>query len=717
MMLQPGTYLQDRYEILSLIGTGGMSEVYQAKCHTLNRLVAIKVLKEEYSQDVNFVSKFKMEAQAAAGLSHPNIVSVYDVVDEGSLHYIVMELIEGITLKSYILKKGRLGVKETIGIAIQVAQGIAAAHDQHIVHRDIKPQNMIISRDGKVKVADFGIARAVSAQTVGVNAVGSVHYISPEQARGGLSDRRSDIYSFGITMFEMVTGCLPFDGDNPVAIALAHLEDPLPAPSRLNPEVTPSLDRIIMKCASKRPDRRYQDAYELVADLRRALVDPEDHFLKKEPEYNESSPTVVRGEEEVNQVREAARRSALAAEMETGDGDQDVRLYQREPDRPNPKQTGIPRTPARKKVDHDDVNPQMERLLTTIGVVAAILIVVVVVVIFAKLGGIFNLGSGGRESKPAVVTEEAAGTEESLSATECVVPDLLGRTEEEAEEKLREASLKIRYEYEESEDGKKGLVIRQSVKEGTVVTKQSEITVTIGEGSGQLDLTELELESMNRTEAEAALTAKRLKVTIQEESSDTIEKDKVIRYEPSKADPGEEVRLFVSSGPAVPMVPMPKITGLSEENAKVVLEAVGLQLGERKEQKDPDTKKGTILVQDIPEKTGTPEGTAVGYTVSAGTGTRFVAVVNDDFQLQDYFGPSSGETYVEIAIVMKQVVNGVTVTKTIMEPREMGGGITLPIHYNIEGADGVLNGELQVQDRTHDRILKTYQLQFVEVDL
>lgn len=717
MMLQPGTYLQDRYEILSLIGTGGMSEVYQAKCHTLNRLVAIKVLKEEYSQDANFVSKFKMEAQAAAGLSHPNIVSVYDVVDEGSLHYIVMELIEGITLKSYILKKGRLGVKETIGIAIQVAQGIAAAHDQHIVHRDIKPQNMIISRDGKVKVADFGIARAVSAQTVGVNAVGSVHYISPEQARGGLSDRRSDIYSFGITMFEMVTGCLPFDGDNPVAIALAHLEDPLPAPSRLNPEVTPSLDRIIMKCASKRPDRRYQDAYELVADLRRALVDPEDHFLKKEPEYNESSPTVVRGEEEVNQVREAARRSALAAEMETGDGDQDVRLYQREPDRPNPKQTGIPRTPARKKVDHDDVNPQMERLLTTIGVVAAILIVVVVVVIFAKLGGIFNLGSGGRESKPAVVTEEAAGTEESLSATECVVPDLLGRTEEEAEEKLREASLKIRYEYEESEDGKKGLVIRQSVKEGTVVTKQSEITVTIGEGSGQLDLTELELESMNRTEAEAALTAKRLKVTIQEESSDTIEKDKVIRYEPSKADPGEEVRLFVSSGPAVPMVPMPKITGLSEENAKVVLEAVGLQLGERKEQKDPDTKKGTILVQDIPEKTGTPEGTAVGYTVSAGTGTRFVAVVNDDFQLQDYFGPSSGETYVEIAIVMKQVVNGVTVTKTIMEPREMGGGITLPIHYNIEGADGVLNGELQVQDRTHDRILKTYQLQFVEVDL
>ncbi|MFR4579088.1 MAG: protein kinase domain-containing protein [Clostridium fessum] len=281
MMLKPGTYLQDRYEILSLIGTGGMSEVYQAKCHTLNRLVAIKVLKDEYSQDANFVSKFKMEAQAAAGLSHPNIVSVYDVVDEGSLHYIVMELIEGITLKSYILKKGHLGVKETIGIAIQVAQGLAAAHDQHIVHRDIKPQNMIISRDGKVKVADFGIARAVSSQTIGVNAVGSVHYISPEQAKGNYSDGRSDLYSLGITMYEMLTGKLPFDGDNPVSVALAHLEEPVQPPSRINPEVSASLDRIILKCTQKKPERRYQNAYELIADLRHALVDPNDDFLKK----------------------------------------------------------------------------------------------------------------------------------------------------------------------------------------------------------------------------------------------------------------------------------------------------------------------------------------------------------------------------------------------------------------------------------------------------
>lgn len=243
-MLRSGMYLQNRYEILEQIGSGGMSEVYKARCHKLNRLVAIKVLKAEFSDDASFVSKFKIEAQAAAGLSHPNVVSVYDVVDEGVLHYIVMELIEGITLKNYICKKGRLDVREAIGIAIQVAQGMAAAHEQHIIHRDIKPQNMIISRDGKVKVADFGIARAVSSQTIGATAMGSVHYISPEQARGGYSDERSDIYSLGITIYEMVTGHVPFDGENTVTVALAHIEAPLLPPSRLNPAVPPSSRRL-----------------------------------------------------------------------------------------------------------------------------------------------------------------------------------------------------------------------------------------------------------------------------------------------------------------------------------------------------------------------------------------------------------------------------------------------------------------------------------------
>lgn len=634
-MLQPGTYLQGRYEILSLIGTGGMSEVYQARCHTLNRLVALKVLKEEYSQDSNFVSRFKLEAQAAAGLSHPNIVNVYDVVDEGSLHYIVMELIEGITLKSYILKKGHLGIKETIGIAIQVAQGMAAAHDQRIVHRDIKPQNMIISRDGKVKVADFGIARAVSSQTIGTNAVGSVHYISPEQAKGGYSDARSDIYSMGITIYEMVTGMLPFDGENTVTIALAHLEKPMLPASRQNPEVTPSLDRIILKCTSKKPENRYQDAYELVADLRHALVDPEDHFLKKEPETDEGSPTRVHGKEELTLILDGHRKkSAKEPEWEAGAGGSS-----------GGKQSG------RKK--SGDVNPQMERLLTGMGIVAAIIIVAVVIVIFMRLGGIFHLGSSPGSQQQ---TESAAETQESLSSTECLVPGLKGLTEAQAQAKLEEVSLKIRYEYADSEDEDEGRVIGQNIEEGTVVAKQSEVIVTIGEGSGKLDLSGLELETRTADEAKALLEAQKLVVVVAEEYNEAIEKGQVLRYHPEKADPGETVTLVVSAGPEVPMVPMPEIVGMTEENARVVLDTFGLTLGERREEKSETVEKGKILFQAVEAKTETPEGTAVGYTISLGKGTRFVAAVNDDFQLKDLFGPSSGNTFIEVSIVMKQVV-------------------------------------------------------------
>ena len=304
-MIKIGMMIGDRYEILEKIGTGGMSDVYKAKCHKLNRYVAIKVLKQEFSENANFVSKFRIEAQAAAGLMHPNIVNVYDVGEENGIYYIVMELVEGITLKKYIEKKARLSYKEAVSIAIQVSMGIEAAHNNHIIHRDIKPQNMIISRDGKVKVADFGIARAVSSQTIGATAIGSVHYISPEQARGGFSDSRTDIYSLGITMFEMVTGTVPFDGDNTVSIALAHLEQAVTPPSQLNPEVPVSLDRIIMKCTQKKPEKRYSDVYELIADLRHALVDPDDDFVTEEPEVDTSSPTMVISNDELSQIKQA----------------------------------------------------------------------------------------------------------------------------------------------------------------------------------------------------------------------------------------------------------------------------------------------------------------------------------------------------------------------------------------------------------------------------
>lgn len=252
-MLRKGMFLADRYEILEQIGNGGMSDVYKAKCHKLNRYVAIKVLKPEFSQDISFVSKFRVEAQSAAGLSHPNVVNVYDVGEENGIHYIVMELVEGITLKKYIEKRGKLPYKEAVSIAIQVANGMEAAHKHHIVHRDIKPQNIIISKEGKVKVTDFGIAKAATSSTINSSAaMGSVHYMSPEQARGGYSDERSDIYSFGITLYEMLTGKVPFDGDTTVAVAVQHIQDAIPAPSEIAEDVPLSVDKIVLKCTQKK---------------------------------------------------------------------------------------------------------------------------------------------------------------------------------------------------------------------------------------------------------------------------------------------------------------------------------------------------------------------------------------------------------------------------------------------------------------------------------
>lgn len=711
-MLRLGMYLQDRYEILDQIGSGGMSEVYRAKCHKLNRLVAIKVLKEEFSLDSNFVSKFKMEAQAAASLSHPNIVSVYDVVDDGDLHYIVMELIEGITLKSYILKKGQLGVKETIGIAIQVAQGIAAAHDQHIVHRDIKPQNIIISRDGKVKVADFGIARAVSTQTMGVTAVGSVHYISPEQARGGYSDSRSDIYSLGITMYEMLTGTVPFDGENTVTIALAHLEEMIPSPGELNREVTRSLDRIILKCTQKKPDRRYQDAYELVADLRHALVDPDDEFLKREPEFDESSPTVIIGGEELGAIKEGRMgqtdpSGSYLPEEDVWDSPQRKPAELEVP--PIRRRTGK-KKPKKKE---PDLSPGIERILTLVGIVAAIIIAVVVIVFVVKLSGIFNVGSGKQETH---TTESSAGVTESLKSTECLVPDLLGMKADEAGAALQKESLTAVYEYEDSDDSKKDLVIRQSLDPHTVTAKQTRVTLTIGKGSDQVDLTTLGLETMTADEAQAALKTQGLNAVIKEEPSDTVAKDQVLRYDPQKASKGDSITVFVSSGPAVPMTRVPNLSGKTESEAQTILETLKLSMGTKTEEKSADVPKGKIIRQDVAPDTDAPEGTVVNYTLSIGKGTKYVAAVNDDYPLRDMFGPSSGDTKITVQIVMKQTVGGKEVSKTIMQPREMSGDITIPVHYNIEGADGVLTGTLQILNLTNNTVLKTYPLEFVEVD-
>lgn len=725
-MLRPGVFLQDRYEILEQIGSGGMSVVYKAKCHKLNRLVAIKVLKEEFSSDSNFVSKFKMEAQAAAGLSHPNIVSVYDVIDEGKLHYIVMELIEGITLKTYISKKGKLEVKESIGIAIQVAQGIAAAHEQHIIHRDIKPQNMIISRDGKVKVADFGIARAVSAQTLSSAAMGSVHYISPEQARGGFSDERSDLYSLGITMYEMVTGRVPYEGDNTVSIALAHLEDAMVPPSVYTPEIPISLERIILKCTEKKPERRYASANEVIADLRKSLIQPDGEFVDEVTDARAlEGKTVHFSEKQLAKIKERVpqkEREVRLQEEESLHGQRretEDKLQKELKERPVRRKTG---QEERRRRQEEEVNPQIERLLAGAGVVVAIIIVAVLIVVFSKLGGLFQAGSGllHRETAAESGAPLQTGEESSeLKDTEVYMPDVLDLPEDLAEAKLKENFLSMKRTYEYFDDIEKGNIARQDPEAGTVVAKWSHVNVVVSSGSDKINLAELGIDTLDQAAAQKLLESKLLTVKITEEESDTVAAGKVIRYEPEMAEEGGIVTLYISTGPHRNLVPVPGLVGKTEEEAIALLAEAGLSPGDTSTQTS-DVAKGTIIEQSGGENGMIEAGGKVSYVVSSGPEVkkqRYVASIESVYDLSSLIGPGAGSASVTLSVRLHQVTNGEDVYKTLMEPRTIVGDVLLPISYtSIESMNGTDQGELEVVDEGTGAVLKKYPLTFFRMD-
>ena len=725
MILRPGVYLQDRYEILEQVGSGGMSVVYKARCHKLNRLVAIKLLKEEFSNDSTFVGKFKMEAQAAARLSHPNIVNVYDVIDEGKLHYIVMELIEGATLKAYIAKKGRLEIKETIGIAIQVAQGIGAAHEQNIIHRDIKPQNMIISRDGKVKVADFGIARGVSAQTLTSAAMGSVHYISPEQARGGYSDARSDIYSLGITIYEMVTGHVPFEGDNTVAIALAHLEEALVPPSVYNPDIPASLERIILKCTAKKPELRYGSVNELIGDLRKALVSPDGDFVQNGDEQRAlNGQTVTFNGRELAKIKELqtpVREEPVREYVRRPAGEAAVTRYQEEKPRPQ-----RPRQPKRDYPQEEEADSHIERLLAAGGIVVAIVIVAVLIVVFSKLGGRVQPGSGILRQESSSESQDQAVIQtnengESLKDSEVYMPDVLELPEDLAEAKLKENFLSMKPTYQNSETVEKGCVISQSPERGTVVSKYSHVNVVVSLGSEKIDLTTLNLDTLSVASARRLLEDSGLIVQIVEEDSETVEEGNLIRYEPETAMEGSMITLYVSTGPLVKMIPVPEITGKPETEALAILGEAGLVPGSTSTEPSDTVPQGHIIRQEGGENGQIQEGGQINYVVSSGPEARqqrYVASINDVYDLSALIGPGAVGASVTILVRLhQQEPDGTPIYRTLTDEKTITGSTLLPISYtSIESMNGTDRGEVEVVDVESGAVLKSYPLTFFPMD-
>lgn len=510
-MIKIGMLIGERYEILEKIGTGGMSDVYKAKCHKLNRFVAVKVLKQEFSENENFVSKFKVEAQAAAGLMHPNIVNVYDVGNENGIYYIVMELVEGITLKKYIEKKARLSVKEAISIAIQVSMGIEAAHNNHIIHRDIKPQNIIISKDGKVKVTDFGIAKAATSNTITSNVMGSVHYTSPEQARGGFSDEKSDIYSLGITLFEMLTGRVPFNGDTTVAIAIKHIQEPIPSPREYVPEIPISVEQIVYKCTQKSPDRRYQSMGELTEDLKRSLMTPDEDFVKMADPDEEASTRVISAGDVKEIKKQVQKRSSV-----TGDS---IRLRKEvEEERSRKKKVKTTKQSELEEEDEDEeYDPRMEKIITILAVIAAIIIGVIVIFLVGRAMGVFP--SGGSEQQTEVNTEQSSQESQTeneaggfLSGQETVgLPNVEGWPFAEASAKLKQSGYEVAKEEVFSDTIESGNVVSQSPQAGTQLKSGEKVTLRVSLGKEQTQVRVPNVIGLSEMDAVVTLTESGLK--------------------------------------------------------------------------------------------------------------------------------------------------------------------------------------------------------------
>ena len=685
-MLKTGTIIAERYEILGKIGTGGMADVYKAKDHKLNRFVAVKVLKPEFREDTTFIRKFRSEAQAAAGLTHPNIVNVFDVGDDGGVYYIVMELIEGITLKEYIAKKGKLSIKEATSIAIQVSMGLEAAHNHGIVHRDVKPQNIIISTDGKVKVTDFGIARAASSNTISSNVMGSVHYSSPEQVRGGYSDEKSDIYSLGITLYEMVTGRVPFDGDTTVAIAIKHLQEEMVPPSVYTENLPYSLEQIILKCTQKSVGRRYEKMEDVIADLKHSLIDPQGNFVTLSSVDNEAK-TVVISDEELGEIKNTPRASSKKSDVE----DLEDEIYDTDYDSDD---EDYEETPAGKKSDRKKKKKGPNSAVTIVALLAG------AVVLVGAIG--FNVNDpvfdGKTEEEASALLEEEklgkqmmgeenstqekgrissqdipAGTKVEQYTTlkyyiskgqqEITVPDVSGQTGVDAQQTLEDLGLTVtvQKEYSEADDSgwpltEPGYVMAVSPETGTSMTAGGSVTLTVSRGLDYGDTAQIpDVVGMTKNEAITAL-GKWADIQITEQQSSEVPAGQVISQDPSATsedgdtaygNPDETISIVVSSG------------------------------------------------NQAPADTTTTTDTTTDSASTADTAQQSTAAANGEvWKCTQTLNTPNGYQGGAIRLELIQEVNGETTSTKVVD----GEAITFPYTLDITGASGVSEGTLYVSE-------------------
>ena len=594
-----GRLLGNRYEIIEKIGIGGMATVYKAKCHVLNRYVAVKILRDEFTTDSEFIRRFNTEAQAAARLTHPNIVSIYDVGNEGSIYYIVMELIQGKTLKEIIEEDGALPWKWSVNIAIQIASALEMAHRNSIIHRDIKPHNIIITEDGVAKVTDFGIAKAVSNSTITAfgTTIGSVHYFSPEHARGGFTDAKSDIYSLGVVMYEMLTGRVPFDADTPVSVALKHMQELPVEPIKINPLIPISLNKIILKAMQKDSNQRYQSATEMLRDLRKVAKNPDENFVVLE-KYSNDYPTQKIETVHTRTVGEAG-------------GQKNVEQTQKK------KQNKLVAFYKKHKV---------LKVLT---------IILMCILIFVAAMGITIAVANANRPK------------------QVQIPNLVGKTLEEVESLTKESKLK--YEVIEetfSKDIAEGLVISQDPKyaENYKVLENSTVKIVVSKG---IELTKVpKVVGMQKDEAIAKLEENGLKAEVKEETSDKVEEGYVISQdiaEEQEVAKDSVVVITVSIGRGIEEVDVPDVLGKTEAEAIKMIEDAKLKATVKYEE-NTTKSDGIVLKQDVEGNTKVDEGSNIIITVNKlpeikkGTVNVNINKLVPDNGVDDKDNSTSGET-------------------------------------------------------------------------
>ncbi len=688
-----------------------MADVFRARDHKLNRFVAIKVLKAELRSDKEFVSKFRVEAQAAAGLAHPNIVNVYDVGDENGVYFIVMELVEGITLKTYILSKEKLSVREATGITLQVAGGLEAAHNNGIIHRDVKPQNIIISTDGTAKIADFGIARAASADTINSNVMGSVHYSAPEQSRGGFSDEKSDIYSLGVTMYEMLTGRVPFDGDSTVEVALKHLQEEIISPREYLPDLPRAIEQIILKCTQKSPDRRYQNMSQLIRDLKESLVNPNGDFVRIASE-NPTGATQRYSREDLEEINRRSQEPDSWPGLFEGEYDgrmnyppEDEPLDYEEDDRydpdyyPDELEEGGKRGKGRRKESgrsRKDGASSSEKVVLALSIFIAVVIGALILYLLIHTFGIFG-GSGNNGS-----TEVGGPIQIDLTAEAVKVPDLLGRTENEAQTLLKEAGLGYKYLGEtSSNEYASGQIAGQDTDPGTTVPKNTRIGYTLSIGSAQA-ITVPDLTNKSEADAEQALISIGLLVTVDNTRySDTVAAGNVITTNPgagSSVHEGDTISLYISQGQDSQSVTVPDTQGKYKDDAVTILSNSGLYVYVANEPSDT-VEKNLVIRQTI--KPGSTVQTGSSITITVSTGPEQAIVIDPENTAQTNAVPETGSW---MCFAQLQAPTGytegssvrITIVQNDVETTVFEGVTQFPYLLSVKGADNVPTGTAYV---------------------